>query len=137
MNDRRVLFFGAGLMVCASALATQSPIDAARSLLCAPARSAQCTEAEGCVIVTPEANNVPRFMRIDVANQRAMGLWPADTGVVSAISAVIDGEARLLLQGVDGEIPWSAAIDKTTGGIVVSQSADGTGFLIFGTCMPE
>ncbi len=137
MKHLRILTSCLFAIASAASFASEDLFDGTRVLLCATSESAQCTEKEDCVVNPPEANNMPRFLRIDVANKTARAVWPMEAEKVSPVSNVVNGESRLLLQGVDGEVPWSAAIDKTSGHVVVSQSRGAAGFLVFGTCMPE
>jgi hypothetical protein len=60
-----------------------------------------------------------------------------DLDKTSRISSVVVGDSQLVLQGIYGEVPWSAAIGKASGRVVASQSRGDAGFLIYGTCVPE
>jgi len=45
-------------------------------------------------------------------------------------------EDRIILQGVDTDVPWSATVDKETGKLVATESRKDISFTVFGACMP-
>ena len=55
-----------------------------------------------------------------------------------AASFVIDRtqhiEDRMLLQGIDGRIMWSAMIDEANGDLTITAGGDKIGFVAFGAC---
>lgn len=137
MNDLKRLTPVMCMLVSGALSASDGLIDGTSTLLCAATESIQCTEQTDCDHNPPEANNIPRFARFDIANKKVSAVWPAGLDKASQIATVVNGESKLILQGVDGEVPWSVSIDKRSGQVVVSQTRGTTGFLIFGACMPE
>ena len=119
------------------ALAADDPFSGSAPLICAVTKTITCSETESCTEGLAEQVNLPRFVTIDFSNQLVSAAWPADNRKTSKIVSAINVSERLILQGVDADMAWSANIDKETGRIVVSHAGGNVGFLIFGACMPK
>ncbi|MCP3869810.1 MAG: hypothetical protein GY703_17295 [Gammaproteobacteria bacterium] len=137
MRKIQLPLFLSGLLVSVPSWADRYPIDGATRLLCATSESVECTEFDDCSINLPEVNSVPRFIRVGLEQGQVDALWPPGSGKQSQIGNRIDLVDRVLLQGVDNRVPWSATISKETGKFVVTQSRGETAFVVFGVCMPD
>ena len=59
-----------------------------------------------------------------------------DSSLGRRISSAQALEDRIILQGVDTDVPWSATVDKETGKLVATESRKDISFTVFGACMP-
>jgi hypothetical protein len=112
-------------------------LDESNPLLCAASKVIVCSEEGACVTGTPEEADLPRFVSVDLAQQQISSAWPADKRKISRISSTQALEDRIILQGVDTDVPWSATVDKETGKLVATQSRKDISFTVFGACMPR
>ncbi len=117
--------------------ASKDPYSGSTPMLCAVAKVVVCSEAESCEEGLPEGANMPRFVIVDVPQQQVTGAWPPGTERVSKISRVQNLSDRLIIQGLDADVPWSATVDKGTGNVVAVHADRNLGFTIFGACMPK
>jgi hypothetical protein len=119
------------------AVAAEDPFSGAKPLLCAAAKVLVCSETAVCAEGTPEEADLPRFVTVDVSNKQVSGAWPPGMEKVSTIGSMQSLSDRLIIQGVDTDVPWSATLDKETGKLVATQSRKYVSFTVFGACMPR
>jgi hypothetical protein len=128
-------------VVLGSALSARAAVDGSEPVICASVNILECVPDGTCQRINAEEAGIPRFLRIDFAEQRITRTRPSGDDVSSEIerSEVVDG--RLILQGaedgfesVSDGIGWSVSIDQETGDMVISGSGQQVGFVIFGAC---
>ncbi len=78
--------------------------------------------------------DIPQFFRIDLKKRIVIGEAAGNQKRTSKISNVDNGERVLILQGTQLGRGWSAIINKSTGNMVVTASADNTAITLFGSC---
>jgi len=120
------------------AAARAQVVDGNKPLLCAVVDISSCApNANGvdCQKQTPESANVPRFLRIDVAEKSISGMRADGEQRQVSIATVQRTQDRLLLQGIDeGPLSWSIAIAKRTGEMAFTGTKADVGFVVFGAC---
>lgn len=113
-------------------------IDANKPLLCALVDIHSCAPSESgvnCQKQTPESANVPRFLRIDVADKNIVGTRSDGEQKNTKIATVQRVQDHLLLQGIDdGPLSWSIAIIESTGAMSLTVAKPDVGFVVFGAC---
>ena len=112
-------------------------ISNAQNLICAPMIAHQCIEQEKCSSGTPESVDIPQFFRIDLKKRIAIGEDASNQQRISKISNVENSEQTLILQGTQSGRAWSAVIDKATGKMVVTSSANDIAIAVFGACTKD
>lgn len=122
-----MLFF---LLVSSAAIA-EEVFDGTRTLLCASVEAIDCVSGEPCVSGRPETIGAPQFLKIDFAGQKIIG--PKRTTPVLSMEKT---EEQFLLQGIELNMGWVFALNRTSGKFS-STLANGEGaFVIFGACTP-
>ena len=131
-------------LICASAFislgiaassAAAKDISKAQKLICAPTIAHQCSAREKCTSGSPESVDIPQFFRIDLKKRIIIGEAAGNQSRTSKISNVGNGESALILQGTQLGRAWSAVINKATGKMVVTSSADDIAIALFGACI--
>ena len=119
----------------------RAAVDGSEPIICASVNILECVPDGTCQRINAEEAGIPRFLKIDFAEQRIMRTRPNGNDVSSQIerSEVVDG--RMILQGaedgfegVSDGIGWSVSIDQETGDMVITGSGEQVGFVIFGAC---
>ncbi|MCP3867569.1 MAG: hypothetical protein GY703_05635 [Gammaproteobacteria bacterium] len=106
-------------------------------LLCAASKVVVCSEGGVCVAGMPEEVDLPRFVSVDISRRQISGAWPPDGQRISRVDSMQTLEDRIILQGVDTNVPWSAAVDRKSGRLVATQARKDISFTVFGACMPK
>ena len=130
-------FICAGAFVSFSIVALSAAakdISKAQKLICAPTIAHQCSAGEICSSGSPGSVDIPQFFRIDIKKQIVIGEDANTKPRTSKISNVDNGKNVLILQGTQIGRGWSAVINKSTGNMVVTASADNTSITLFGAC---
>ena len=133
---RNVICGGAFISLGIAAFsAAAKDISKAQKLICAPAIAHQCSAREKCSSGSPGSVDIPQFFRIDLKKRIVIGEAAGNQKRTSKISNVDNGERVLILQGTQLGRGWSAVINKSTGNMVVTASADNTAITLFGSCI--
>ena len=101
-------------------------------MLCALSHVVECDETGQCARRTPEAKELPRFVRADAAKRSLSATDGARTAEIKSVSRT---DGRLLLQGGEMGRGWSAAIAEDTGLMAVAVVDHDVTFSVFGACM--
>ena len=129
--------------ICASAFisfglvafsAAAKDISNAQNFICAPTIAHQCSAGENCSSGSPGSVDIPQFFRIDLKKRTVIGEDANTEKRTSKISNVDNGKNVLILQGTQLGRGWSAIINKSTGNMVVTASADNMAITLFGAC---
>jgi hypothetical protein len=123
-----------GLMLTAQAALADPILDTSKPLICAATQVVNCAAAGDCTRSTPNAFNLPVLFKVDIANKVAESARAGGEKRVSAIARSTEVAGVTVLQGVDDADAWTTRIDGSTGEMTVTVTADGHGFLVFGTC---
>ncbi len=132
---RKLLRAGAfiSLGIAAASVAAKD-LSKAQKFICAPTIAHQCSAQEECSSGSPGSVDIPQFFRIDLKKRIVIGEAAGNQKRTSKISNVDNGERVLILQGTQLGRGWSAIINKSTGNMVVTASADNTAITLFGAC---
>ena len=117
--------------------AAAKDISKAQKFICAPTIAHQCSAHEKCSSGSPGSVDIPQFFRIDLKKRIVIGEAAGNQKRTSKISNVDNGDRVLILQGTQLGRGWSAIINKSTGNMVVSASADNTAITLFGACTED
>lgn len=107
------------------------------ALVCAVAAGVECDARLDCrPPVTEQAP--PSFLHIDVETSTITLLAPEDRrGETTRIQAIERSDGQIVLSGIEAGRGWSILIEKPDGKMTLSVTAPGTGFVVFGTCIPS
>lgn len=117
--------------------------DGTRDLLCACMRVIECSPDGDCNEAMVEDVGIPQFLQINFEKKIITAPQWGENHVPSKIKNLERIDGKLILQGAeDGLIEvqdgaaWSIAISEETGKMVLTESTDRMGFIIFGACTP-
>jgi hypothetical protein len=122
------------VLTAIAAQASGAGLDGTDPLICATAEAFDCAPNSQCIRDSPEAVNLPRFIRLDFAGKRAFTRRLNGEERVAEIMSQQSVDGRLVLQGVQLGHGWSMAISQETGAMSLAVVGDEIGFVIFGTC---
>jgi hypothetical protein len=116
----------------APAPATTPTYDGSRPLLCAATDVMACEDTRACTRETPEAVNLPPFVRIDTSRRR---IESTDGSNRSAeIASMTNSDGRLVMHGVQNGRAWNVIVASDTGRMSVAVAGDRVGYVVFGSC---
>jgi hypothetical protein len=102
-------------------------------MLCAVTAVSECTKDGACERSAPqEGNNLPGFVRVDVAGKLLSDNDGAGRKTPIKSSAIVDNQ--LVLQGAENGKAWNIVIASDTGIFGSSVVEDDGLFAIFGRC---
>ncbi len=102
--------------------------------VCALTRAYECTIDGECNAWTIEEMALPRFVRIDLAENSIISLDKTVNRDDTRIAQIKELEGMTVLQGVE-QRGWSIALGKESGSLTLSAAGEGNGFIVFGYCM--
>ena len=109
--------------------------DGSSPLLCAATQTVSCDSVVDCVKGPADAVNLPVFMKFDAEKKEVITAKESDEPRTSRVLEVDNQENALVFVGIDPAGAWGASIDKATGDMTLSIAVDGTGYLVFGSCI--
>jgi hypothetical protein len=118
----------------------QAVVDGSEPVICASVDIMECVPGGTCQRVSAENAGIPRFLRVDFAQQQVTRTRPNQEQLTSPIERSESVDGRLILQGAedgfegvrDG-IGWSLSIDQESGHMVLTGSGAEVAFVIFGS----
>jgi len=133
----KACFQTAGLLTLAIGAtgAVADTFDGSSPLLCAATQTVSCDSVVDCVKGPADAVNLPVFLKFDAEKKEVITAKESDEPRTSKILEVDNQESALVFVGIDPAGAWGASIDKATGGMTLSIAVDGTGYLVFGSCI--
>ena len=141
----RVKLLGAVLVAvfCLPSQVLAGDFDGSMPLLCASTEVIECIPVEGCDRVTPEAANLPRFLKINFEDKTISAPSGSQKGRSTAIERMEHIDGKLIIQGAEDGVEgvrdgmgWTMAINEESGDMVLTASGDKAGFVVFGACTP-
>lgn len=111
--------------------------DGSQSLICAAVEIYSCEPDIKCEQETAEMIDLPQLLKVSVQDKSVVGLRPSGEPVNAKIELVRHSEQKLFLQGVEKRFGWNIAIDEAKGKMALTIGDDGSGYVVFGACMPE
>jgi hypothetical protein len=107
--------------------------DGSKPMLCAVTAVSECTKDGACERSAPqEGNNLPGFVRVDVAGKLLSDNDGAGRKTAIQSSSIVDNQ--LMLQGAENGKAWTIVV-ATDSGIFGSSVVEDDGlFAIFGRC---
>jgi hypothetical protein len=134
-----LMCLGAGLPTVVGAQ-EEEPV-AADLFACATQTLIECPSTGSCAPTTHDATNAPAIIYVYMSDGYIAGREPSGLVRVSKINDARPVGDMLILQGNDldeeghlGAAGWTMAIDRDSGHMSLSVSADGVVFAIFGVC---
>jgi hypothetical protein len=129
---RRIALVMAATLLGAEVAAAQALVNLGSiPLLCAMTSVLECSAADGCQRVAPDAVNLPHFLAVDVPGQVVAA--QGNTGRQARIERVQRTDGRIVLQGGQDGRAWTMLIGDAgaLSGTVVDHDA---AFTVFGRC---
>ena len=109
--------------------------DGSSPLLCAATQTVSCDAVVDCVKGPADAVNLPVFIKFDAKKKEVVTAKESNEPRTSKIVQVDNQESALVFVGIDPAGAWGAFIDKATGDMTLSIAVNGTGYLVFGSCL--
>ena len=116
--------------------AAAGDFDGSKNLICAAIDVAACTEgAQGpeCMQGHSRTFGLAEFFRIDFDKKeiRATG---NNADVVSPIRNQDKTATQVIMQGVENDRGWTAAVNQSEGTLILTASGQNVSFMVFGAC---
>ena len=117
--------------------------DGTKELMCTCMRVIECGPDGNCNETMVEDVGIPQFLHIIFEKKVITAPQWGENHVPSPIENMERIDGKLILQGAEDGLMdvqdgagWSIAISEETGKMVLTESADQMGFVIFGACTP-
>jgi hypothetical protein len=134
----KIQIIAAGMLCLVSAVAaTGQQSGATSSMLCAVTHTVSCDHDGECLNGPATAVNLPVFMLFHPEKNIVESATQGGERRTSKITSVGGKGDVLVLLGDEQTKGWSMRIDKASGNLTGTIAADGTGYLIFGSCLPR
>ena len=127
----------AALLGLAASPAWSEPAASSGPLSCVFFKAFECTPEDGCEATTPEELDAPRLIKIDLAEGKLVAASRTAGALESTIRLSERAGGNLILQGLDGAMPWSFALNSETHLLTGAATVDDSGFVMFGICVPS
>jgi len=118
--------------------------DGSKELLCVCMRVIECGPDGNCAEVSAEEIGIPEFLKINFKQKTIRDQQMGKNQNPSRIENLERIDGKLILQGAEDGYKevrdgagWSMAISEETGKMVLTESGDQVGFVIFGACIPH
>jgi hypothetical protein len=138
MHKRKHLpIFALGLGLTTAFLAggaSAAGFDGKSSLVCAAIDVVGCVNGPGCMEGQASSFELPQFMFVDFEQKQVRATGESGLKEVSPIRNFEQTEQQMILQGVENQRGWSAAIDRQTGKMTITSAGPDVSFMIFGAC---
>jgi hypothetical protein len=124
---------GVALAASTTPASAAGKYDGSKPMLCAVTAVSECTKDGACERSAPqEGNNLPGFVRVDVAGKMLTDNDGGTRKTPIKSSAIVDNQ--LMLQGAENGKAWTIVIASDTGIFGSSVVEDDGLFAIFGRC---
>jgi len=114
--------------------ASAAAFDGTANLVCAAIDVVGCVNGPGCMEGQASTFELPQFMFVDFEKKLIRATGESGHNEVSPIKNFEQTEKQVILQGVENNRGWSAAIDRQTGKMTVTSAGSDVSFMIFGAC---
>ena len=113
--------------------ASAAGLDGKSNLVCAGIHVVACTDGL-CTEGSPLTFDMPTFIYVDFNRKVVHGSNESGADVTSPIKNFEVTDEAIILQGFENHRGWTAGIDRQNGGLTLSSTGAGIGFIIFGNC---
>lgn len=110
--------------------------DGSRLLLFSVVEVFECIPEGECAERLAESIGMPQFFKINFKNKIISAVSEKEDSRTTKILHINKSDQSIILQGVQNEKSWGMRISNETGKATLTISDEGTGFVIFGACMP-
>jgi hypothetical protein len=114
--------------------ASAAAFDGTANLICAAIDVVGCANGPGCMEGQARTFELPQFMFVDFEKKLVRATDESGHKEVSPIKNFEQTEKQVILQGVENNRGWSAAIDRQTGRMTITSAGSDVSFMIFGAC---
>ncbi len=129
--------FLATLMMLGTSIGSAAEnLDGSVPLLCAATEAVGCTMDQDCTKGSAKAVNLPTLIRVDSEKKTVESHRQSGEERISEIVSIHQEEDTVVFFGIDGAQGWNLTLNKTTGQMTATLSADGSGYIVFGICTP-
>lgn len=108
----------------------------AERLLCVTIEITACSEESPCEAVSPEELNVPRFLKVDLAQRLLSTTEASGENRQTRIEHLRREDGLIVLQGMERARAFSIMISEASGKLTASVAREDLGVVVFGACTP-
>lgn len=130
-----------GIGVVCSLLGIAQAAQANSDILCSTVHVVECDVATPCTKESVLAADVPKFLRVKLADKTVETIREGDRRQTTAIQQMAKSDGLVLLQGIEaareGErsaLGWTMTMDESNGSMVITASGRDVGYTLFGAC---
>lgn len=105
-----------------------------KNAVCAIEQAVVCGALQPCERSLPGGVNLPVLLKIDHAKKTVVSRSDDGSTRNSPFQTVVDVEGGYAIQGTDGDMPWTARVNTTTGRLMIMSLHPDDGYLLFGMC---
>lgn len=121
-------------MLCVSVTANAADkFDGSSNLICATFEITACIDGISCTRGEARVFNMPEFMTVDFKKKTIHADYDGGKSADSPFNKQTTGN-QLILQGVENNHGWSAAIHRETGRMSIASVGENVTFTMFGAC---
>lgn len=116
--------------------ATADDLTGAERLLCVTIEVTACSEGSECEPMSPEELNVPRFLKVDLAQRLLSTTEASGENRQTKIEHLRREDGLIVLQGMERARAFSIMISEASGKLTASVARENLGVVVFGACTP-
>ena len=124
---------GMAWFACGSTLAAE-PFDGKSNFICATQGVMACVDGSVCKKGQARDFDMPDFMMVDFKGMVIRAFHDGDKEVTSAIKNMQASGNQLILQGVENDHGWTAAVNRENGRMSVGVAGHEVSYSLFGAC---
>ena len=121
---------------CIGSPAFAGDYDGSKILLFSVVEVFECIPEGECDERLAESIGMPQFFKINFKKNMISSISENEDSRTTKILHIDKSDQSIILQGIQNEKSWGMRISKETGKATLTISDEGTGFVIFGACLP-
>ena len=107
----------------------------ADQMVCSIIDVVECDTAGECVFSDAASINLPRFIKVDIKNQKLSDATVKENAKETAIRFMEKTEKKIVMQGFENARAWTLIVSKESGDFSSTISEEDYGIVVFGACL--